>query len=382
MITTRMRARYLAAMGLAAAACTKEQPASTVTVDPVASASASTATATATATATVTATATATDAPQPPPVIGRSRPPFIHPPSCPSGKFCVTQPRHVGADAGAPSPYGMCAASVPMPGDAGMFGSPYVSFDPDGTASARAHDSKACCYTWVIPCPGGRALRGKDGDAIVARGENREDWIDRAVREAAECDARDREGLARRWAREAASEHASIASFARVTLDLLALGAPSDLVAAAQRAGLDEIEHARIAYALASAFAGKSLGPGRLAVASAKPATLESVVREAVTEGCIGEALAALALREEAEAAEGTAYAKLLDRIAEDEERHAALAYATVAWAASIDPARTAAVVAEELAADFDPARARVVREIAAPCLGALTTSSRTARRS
>ena len=49
---------------------------------------------------------------------------------------------------------------------------------------------------------------------------------------------------------------AEIASFARTSLDLLALGAPADLVAETHRAALDEIEHARIAYALASAFSG------------------------------------------------------------------------------------------------------------------------------
>ncbi len=86
---------------------------------------------------------------------------------------------------------------------------------------------------------------------LVACPTHRDDWssdpIDRAVAEAMKHTAEEREALADRWTRDATYEHASIASFARVTLDLLALGAPAALVSGAQRAGLDEVEHARIA---------------------------------------------------------------------------------------------------------------------------------------
>ena len=366
----RMRARYLAAMGLAAAACAKEH-----------APTADSATATATATATVTATATATE-PTP-----HHLP--MRPPMCPTGNFCVAQPHHVAADAGAPQPYAMCAASAAAPMDAGtIFGTmhPYVTFDEERTKDTRATDPKACCYTWVIPCPGGRALRGEDGVGIVAAERERADWIDATVIAASFGEGEARAAAAERWAREAAFEHASIAAFARVTLDLLALGAPAELVAGAQRAALDEVEHARVAYALASALAGRAMGPGPLPVAERAAATLESVVREAVAEGCVGEALAAFRLREEA-ARSPAAYARTLERIAEDEERHAALAYATVAWAASVDAETTARVVGDELAhagheAQLDPARARVLREIAAPCLGALISATTRPRRS
>ncbi len=300
---------------------------------------------------------------------------------CPTGNFCTAQPAHVAADAGAPAPYAMCAASVPMPSDAGIFGSPYVSFDADGTKAARASDPKACCYTWVIPCPGGRPLRDEEGDMLVACPTHRDDWssdpalarrgseaIDRAVAEATKHTAEEREALADRWTRDATYEHASIASFARVTLDLLALGAPAALVSGAQRAGLDEVEHARIAFALASAYAGHAIGPGPLPIARPRPATLRALVADAVAEGCINEAGAALALREEG-ARSNRAMRAILDRIAEDEERHAALAYQTVAWAATLDAELTATVIEEELARAKNGPQARVVREITEPCL-------------
>jgi hypothetical protein len=53
-------------------------------------------------------------------------------------------------------------------------------------------------------------------------------------------------------------EHASVAAFARFTLDLLALGAPADLVQSAQQALGDEIAHAELCFGLAGATSVKN----------------------------------------------------------------------------------------------------------------------------
>lgn len=50
------------------------------------------------------------------------------------------------------------------------------------------------------------------------------------------------------WSADALAEHTSIASFARFTLQLLALDAPSDLLSRSQQAGKDEMEHARLCF--------------------------------------------------------------------------------------------------------------------------------------
>ncbi|MFZ5897429.1 MAG: hypothetical protein ACOY0T_40625 [Myxococcota bacterium] len=71
-----------------------------------------------------------------------------------------------------------------------------------------------------------------------------------------------RNALSDEWARAACFEHASIASFNRFSLELLALGAPGDLVERANRAALDEVRHARLCFALASVYAGDDFGPG------------------------------------------------------------------------------------------------------------------------
>jgi hypothetical protein len=115
----------------------------------------------------------------------------------------------------------------------------------------------------------------------------------------------------------------------------MAVGAPSDLVDAAHAAARDEVLHARICFALASAYAGTELGPGafdfggRVEVS----ADLAIVAAKAVTEGCVGETLAAMQAAEGLEEATDPAVRDALTVIAEDESRHAALAYRFVAWA-------------------------------------------------
>lgn len=75
-----------------------------------------------------------------------------------------------------------------------------------------------------------------------------------AGRPRSEVDAPMRAALSQHWCSIVALEHASVASSARFTLHLFALGAPPTLVAEAQRAGLDEVEHAHLAYGLAGAY--------------------------------------------------------------------------------------------------------------------------------
>jgi hypothetical protein len=166
----------------------------------------------------------------------------------------------------------------------------------------------------------------------------RRDWcLDRASTEresAAALPAAARAALREAWLRAARYEHASIASFARFTLELLALGAPPDLVARAQRAALDEIDHARRSFAMASRFADEPLGPGPLDVRGAMPApSLAEAVEAAVREGCIGETIAACVARAALNGATDSEARETLERIAQDEEIHAELAWRFVAWA-------------------------------------------------
>jgi len=140
------------------------------------------------------------------------------------------------------------------------------------------------------------------------------------------------DAAAEHWLEVAALEHASVGSFARFTLQLLALGAPSELLARAQQAALDEVRHAELAYSLARALGAGERAPGPLLhAAAAIGCSLEEVVEALVLEGCVGETLGAIEALVRAESALPE-IAVVLRRIADDERRHAELAWSTLAW--------------------------------------------------
>lgn len=139
--------------------------------------------------------------------------------------------------------------------------------------------------------------------------------------------------LAAHWAEIGLMEHASIAAFARFTLQLLSLGAPHELVTASGDAQLDETRHALLAFELASHFGGAPTGAGALPLADAlADCSLEGILRLTFREGCVGETRAALEASRAAELCEDPILREVLETIARDESRHAELAWKTVHW--------------------------------------------------
>jgi len=144
-------------------------------------------------------------------------------------------------------------------------------------------------------------------------------------------DAATRFELAEAWAKNGLMEHASIAAFARFSLQLMAIGAPAELLAQSQSAMADETRHAKDCFALASAFAGTRLGPGPLAIEhSLDDITPEQILITTILEGCIGETVAAVEAEEALCFAADPAVRRVLQQIATDESKHAALAWQTV----------------------------------------------------
>jgi hypothetical protein len=179
----------------------------------------------------------------------------------------------------------------------------------------------------------GRALR-VDGEARVADVARGGDGWRADLQPNLDLDAGVRARLARAWLQTAQLEHASIAAFASLALRLVAAGAPAALITAAHAAALDEVKHARFAFELASAYAGERLAPGRFDVATraAVTGTIAELAIETFVDGCINEAAAAHQAELAAEQAVDPVVAAALREIAEDETRHAALAWAVVAW--------------------------------------------------
>ncbi|MDC0722180.1 ferritin-like domain-containing protein [Nannocystis bainbridge] len=216
--------------------------------------------------------------------------------------------------------------------------SPPCSFDGSAWACANA----ACGRPFLV-----------DDEAVTAPACARDDWRGLVLAPVALPPTRAR--LAAYWQQIGLCEHASVASFARFILQLLAVGAPADLVEGAQRALADEIEHARLCFALASLYQGAGVGPGPLMAADALgELDLDAVVAAVIREACVGETLSALEAREAALRAEDPALRRPLERIAADEQRHAELGWRFVQWAlarASADQrARAEAVFAAAIA--------------------------------
>ena len=213
-------------------------------------------------------------------------------------------------------------------------------------ATGPAFIDGQCCYGFCTGACCGRPLTVA-GEARVAPSAARSDWIadDIHVR-LDDLGADERAELAREWLRDAQMEHASIASFARFVLDLLAVGAPPELVEDAQRAMVDEVRHARICFALASAYAGTSLGPGPLDLHGVCASeSLAAAAALAAREGCVNETVAALSAFEQARCAADPAVRGVLERIASDETEHAELAWRFVRWAIAAGGEKVAAAV-------------------------------------
>lgn len=141
--------------------------------------------------------------------------------------------------------------------------------------------------------------------------------------------------LARAWAEDALYEHASVASFARFALELLALGAPARLVAEVQAAIADELVHARLCFELAARYGGTSDEPGPMPIPQGAFARVGDPVATALAlfeEGCINESVAACVAADAAGDCEDSAVRRTLELIAADERRHATSAWAALRW--------------------------------------------------
>ena len=142
-----------------------------------------------------------------------------------------------------------------------------------------------------------------------------------------------------KWLQQAEGEHASIASFARHTLQLMSIGAPSELLEASQAASIDEIKHAKMCYGIASIFMERDVIPGVLDVDdSLGELELKDIIRSIIQEGCIDETLAAIEAHYRKSLAQDPSVKSTLKEIADDETRHAKLAWDTISWVSKKHP--------------------------------------------
>jgi hypothetical protein len=135
--------------------------------------------------------------------------------------------------------------------------------------------------------------------------------------------------LGAHFASAAQLETASVFAFEQLARDLTRLGAPIELVRAAQRSAIEEVGHARLMGALALRFGGQ-LAPARMEPTPPRDAL--AIALENAVEGCVRETYGALLACHQAENAQDQAVRAAMDRVFEDETRHAQLAWEIAHW--------------------------------------------------
>jgi hypothetical protein len=124
-------------------------------------------------------------------------------------------------------------------------------------------------------------------------------------------------------------EAASVFSFERLANELDALGAPPSLIGAAWESREDEVSHARMTTKIAKKHGGT---PADVMVAPHAPRSAFAIALENATEGCVRETYGALLAHRQALGASDPTIRCMMQVIAEDETRHAGLAWDVAAW--------------------------------------------------
>lgn len=207
--------------------------------------------------------------------------------------------------------------------------------------SGKAKDT--CCYHWFEYCSGRPLLDGEE--MVLAELQPGSTWSCNPAEVAAPSERPDAEippelraRIGELWVEDARMEHAAIGAFMRATLELMAMAAPSELLAGVQEAAQDEVVHAQRCFGLAARFAGVQREPGPLPTLEPRvgdpsaEADWTRLALDTFVEGCVGETIAALVARRSLRHCEDPATRATLEQIADEEGRHAGLAWQTIAW--------------------------------------------------
>lgn len=146
--------------------------------------------------------------------------------------------------------------------------------------------------------------------------------------------------LGQAWRETACKEHAAIASFSQLSLDLLAVGAPPYLLEITQADAGDEIRHTSTCLAIAQAFDGQEHAPAAFPAARmlrplatrSRPLALLQIALDSLADGVLNEGMSARVLAKLADRSADPRLGALLRGMAVDEARHAAHSWRIVEW--------------------------------------------------
>jgi len=202
-------------------------------------------------------------------------------------------------------------------------------------------------YGWVIVFSStlsvsrGRQLR-RFGRLLLPRLQTGDTWSTQPVAKdptLEQIPAQLRGPLAAQWRENGRTEHASVAACARLTLDLMALGAPPKLLQDAQRDAQDEIRHAELCFSLANGLDGRPERPAPFPQAARartlsrfRSVALAQLAVDSLVDGALHEGVSARVIAKLAQRAEHPEIRALLKTLAADEGRHCAHGWDVVEW--------------------------------------------------
>lgn len=177
-------------------------------------------------------------------------------------------------------------------------------------------------------------IRGKQLHPELKEGS---DWTEGARPSPDGLDEPTRAALEALWLHDAQKEHASVPAFARISWLLAAVGAPADLMAWSHRAGIEEIEHTKLCFALAAGYAGRSftvepMPELLLGGLDAKGNALALLATESLSDGCQLEDFNADVAAACAAVCQEPVTRAVLERIAKEERSHADFSWALLEW--------------------------------------------------
>ena len=135
------------------------------------------------------------------------------------------------------------------------------------------------------------------------------------------------------WENVTQLEHSSIASFSRFSLQMMAMGAPADILLAIQKATSDEIRHTQRAADILSGLIGSKVTLGAfpikgLSIESSREALISNLIKEA----CFAETLGVAELTAALKWCDHPEISAHLSEVLEEETEHAHLAWKALKW--------------------------------------------------
>lgn len=152
------------------------------------------------------------------------------------------------------------------------------------------------------------------------------------------------------WLQDARGEHASIPAFSRISWQLAAIGAPSELLEWAHKAALEEINHARLCFALAEGYGDNSYCVHPMPEMLQDGLDLSNdpikvMATETIFDGCLLEGFFANVASAAAMQCEDPAVLTALTQIAKEEQSHAEFSWAILEWLLEQYPTKVKSII-------------------------------------